>query len=376
MTTINPETVAGNVDDIEDSGEGSAAATETEPLTAPLKKKSRWSPHRNYYYFRKKEETCRRVQYAISCKHKVHRHLSNDADLLVPPPPPSLLDYISRAVAEKLPDEGPLNKEEHEVVQGMLLKNFEVTDGEKLGERKCGEITSDEKNPSNTITSTDPDVKYKSSKSNCERKRRRKRGRPKRDDIDVDLKRKSLDPEVITKIRMLPRLLYERFNLSALVAAGIAVEEVLTTMLMPLAQTCVEHCHSIGDEVSPGCVVTPGAAVARALSFSKQANTAKPLLASSFPASSKIIPEYKPNKLLYDSRLKSLKDGTKILEMKMSEKNRHRHIKSLRKWQEAHGYSCEEFKYVKSPVCLGQLLSPVKVIKMSRQKRKKASDVR
>ena len=150
----------------------------------------------------------------------------------LPPPPPSLLRYLSDAATKKLPKEGRLTNDDRR-------KYFSVATAGNSG----SDTVEDTKASANSNTFPD---------------------RP-------SLGGKNKEIEAM-KQKLMPRALYQTMDLSALVATGVAVEEVLTAHLLPLARAYVAHCRGSSKKSSLPIesVASPGEALSRIFSSSKK----------------------------------------------------------------------------------------------------------
>ena len=182
---------------------------------------------------------------------------------------------------------------------------------------------------------------------------------PRGDEINYSRKRKQkrgpYEPDVRkVKDELLPRVLYQRFNMSALVATGISIEETLTSLLMPLAQFYVDHCRSSGNSLSFDQVVTPGEALVEALSSSNHPNVNLPWLPSSLPSTFSLLSGLKKGRNI-SSFIKN-----DILSIDITDSSNRRYENAMCRWAACHGYNKKEFRHIKSFACTGPLLCTFK----------------
>lgn len=331
---------------------------------------------------------------AISVETTLNRHLNYDTDLLVPPPPPSLLDYISRAASAKLPPEGRLNRDERQVFARLKPREknrreksknpkFRLDSTVKIEANACHTInkkgTEDQFNEDST-DKTDAFVKDRVDneniivtlgtylKSDASGTQEEDGGETRNEDKELKLRNKTTknphkrkrDTKPYSaheemrelKNKLLPRTLYQRLNMSALVATGVAVEETLTSILMPLAQFYVDHCRSSGKHVSLDGVLTPGEALADALSSPNHSSVNMPWLPGTVPSTSKQLLDHLKKK---GTLGKGIIDDEDII---FDNKN-YVFGKSRARWAKSHGYSIREFKGLQKGYRVGPLLCPL-----------------
>mmetsp|Transcript_27883 Transcript_27883/g.43278 ORF Transcript_27883/g.43278 Transcript_27883/m.43278 type:complete len:377 (-) Transcript_27883:1317-2447(-) len=170
----------------------------------------------------------------------------------LPPPQPSLLGYISDAASRKLPKEGVLTKVDRRTYFSVPTAGS----GSKTG--KDASAAANETNIS-----------------------------------DIQQKKKNRTHKEAMKEKLMPRALYQTMDLSALVATGVAVEEILTSHLMPLARAYVAHCHdsSKNPSLPITSVASPGEALSNVFSSVKKRklNDEKFWLPSTLPPTTKIM---------------------------------------------------------------------------------------
>jgi len=114
------------------------------------------------------------------------------------------------------------------------------------------------------------------------------------DTPDIQQKKKKRTHKEAMKEKLMPRALYQTMDLSALVATGVAVEEILTAHLMPLARAYVAHCHdsSKNPSLPITSVASPGEALSNVFSSTakkRKLNDEKFWLPSTLPPTSKIM---------------------------------------------------------------------------------------